>query len=164
MFVGEVSPVLAQSRQQRHLRRLHSNVPQRRGQLCLPGPGDDSNSHTGKHTNTQRGTHRSGEGRWRGERKRDNRSRLARSNHRAGTSVSGKGRAADGPRGGVLPWWPVWAVLFLDPALLHAGHVLGSGCHDNPPPNHPSQSHCWNRENRGTKQREVGRRELKRRV
>lgn len=49
MFVGEVPPVLAQSRQQHHLRRLHSNVPQRRGQLCLPGPGDDSNAQPGKH-------------------------------------------------------------------------------------------------------------------
>lgn len=52
MFVGEVSPVLAQSRQQHHLWRLHSNVPQRRGQLCLSGQGDDSRAHAGKHTHT----------------------------------------------------------------------------------------------------------------
>lgn len=45
--------------------------------------------------------------------------------------------------------------------LLHAGHVLGSGCHDNP--NHPSQSHSEIERartetlNRGRTEQRVGR-------
>lgn len=57
-FAGKVSPVLAQPRQQHHLRGLYGDVPQRRRQLRLPGPGDDAHAHTGKrktsHTQTGR--------------------------------------------------------------------------------------------------------------
>ena len=49
---GKVSSVLAQPRQHHHLRELHSHVPQRGGQLCLPGQRDDSHTHAGKRTHT----------------------------------------------------------------------------------------------------------------
>lgn len=53
VFIGQVSPVLAQPRQRHQLWRLHSNMPQWRGELCLPGPGDDSNEHPGNCTQMQ---------------------------------------------------------------------------------------------------------------
>lgn len=47
-FIGEVPPVLAQSRQQRSLRRLHRYMPQRGGQFSLPSPGNDPHAFTGE--------------------------------------------------------------------------------------------------------------------
>lgn len=47
-FVGEVSPVLAQPGQQRHLRGLRRHVSERGGQRRLPGQRDDPHRREGE--------------------------------------------------------------------------------------------------------------------
>lgn len=141
MIKGEVSPVLAQSGQQHHLWRLYSDVSQWGGQLCFPGPGDDAHSHTGNsHTNTHTCISHQKAETGSEARKKDNQSRLDRrakapqrkcsgSNQWEGP-VSQEGWATEDPEE-VCCHSDQCGLFFFWLPLLHAGHILGSGYHDN---------------------------------
>lgn len=147
-------------------------MPQRRRQLCLPGPGDDSHAHTGNHTHLPSGTHAAGkenmnqirgrrewEGVCRSERSvKGNAEKYAGSNQRAGP-VSRKGWAAEDPEE-VCCHSDQCGLFFFWLPLLHAGHVLGSGYHDNPttPVSHIAEIESEREKpNRGREEQRVGR-------